>query len=119
MTAPPDFDSDDTGRIRTEASKGPSSDPGRDHTALAVAFISHEQQDARRFAELAKAERERWASAAVIGGVLLSLAAWGAQQAWSAHADASAGRAQIDDMHERIVRIEAQIDRLMDRRDAQ
>lgn len=103
----------DTGRIRNEAARAPSSDPGRDHVALAVAFVAHEQSDARRFA----AGEARWKRAAALGGLLLALAAWGAEEAWRAHAEAAAGRAQIDDMHERIVRIEQQLDRLMERSD--
>lgn len=104
---------DDSQRIRTEASKKDASDPGGELRGLAVAFVAHEAADTRRFA----ATEQRWKQAAIVGGIVLSLAAWGAEQAWAAHADAAAGRAQIDDMHERVVRIEQQIDRLMERSD--
>lgn len=117
-------DDDDTARLRLAAAKAPSSDPAREMTGLEVAFIAHEQADQRRFAAATEdaAARERaneqrrkqWGFAL---GLLLALAGWGAEQAWAAHADAAAGRAQIDDMHERVVRIEQQIDRLMERSD--
>lgn len=106
---------DDTERIRAAAAKPPSSDPAREMTGLEVSFIAHEQADSRRFAAGEQRWKQAFAAGAIGGGILLSLATWGAQQAWAAHADAAAGRAQIDDMHERIVRIESQMDRLMER----
>ena len=88
-------DDDDTGRIRTEAAKGPSSDPGRDLTALSVAFIAHEAQDARRH------RHTMW-----IFGFALSLALAVCAWAWSAQANSGADRATLQDVHDRMVRIE-------------
>jgi len=95
MTALPDFEDDDTGKIRTEAAKGPSSDPGRDTTALAVAFIAHEQADARRW------RVTMWAF-----GLLLTSALGIAGYALSAAAETGADRATLQDVHDRMVRIE-------------
>lgn len=88
-------DDDDTGRIRTEASKGPSSNPGRDLTALAVAFIAHEAQDTRRHRQLL-----------ALFGVVLFVGLAGFGWAWAAQADSGADRATLQDMHDRMVRIE-------------
>ena len=38
-----------------------------------------------------------------------------ATAAWTAHAEAAADRARLEDVQQRLVRIEAQIDRLMER----
>ncbi len=104
MTNLPDFDDDDSQRIRTEVAKGPSSDPGRDLTALSVAFIAHENQDSRR-----------WRISMWVFGLAFSAALAVASYAVHAAAETGADRARLDDVRDRLVRIEAQIDRLMER----
>lgn len=102
------IDDDDTGKLRTEAAKGPSSNPGRDVTALAVAFIAHEKQDTRRH------RQTLWLMGvgyAVAAAVLLALGGW----AWAAQADSGAERARLEDVQRRLDRIEQQIDRLVER----
>jgi hypothetical protein len=104
VTTLPDFADDDTGKIRTEASRKDASDPGGELRGLAVAFIAHEGQDSRRW------RFSMWAF-----GVAFSAALGVAGYAVHAAAETGADRARLEDVQARCARIEAQIDRLMER----
>lgn len=108
MTDLPDFGDEDSQRIRTEARKPPGSDPGRELTALSVAFIAHESQDARR-----------WRVSMWVFGLAFSAALGVAGYAVHAAAETGADRARLEDVQQRLARIEAQIDRLMERSERQ
>lgn len=104
MSEAPDFGDDDTGRIRTEAAKGPASDPDGALRGLATAFVAHDISDARRWKQLA-------ALITLVG----SLVAFVGTAAWSAHAQVTANTTQIESMQHQLDHIEAQIDRLVER----
>lgn len=95
MTDLPDFGDEDSQRIRTEVAKGPSSDPARDLAALSAAFIVHESQDRKR-------HRQNMAAWSFVVALALGVAGW----AWTAQANSGADRATLQDMHDRMVRIE-------------
>jgi len=104
MSTLPDFDDErDTGRIATIAADEPS-DPMREIRRLRVQVGTHELLNGRRWRQLMAAIAFVGAAA---GGV--------ATAAWTAHAEAAADRARLEDVQQRLVRIEAQIDRLMER----
>jgi hypothetical protein len=96
VTDLPDFDGDDdTGKIRLEASRKPASDPGSELRGLTVAFIQHEVSDATRW------KVSLWAF-----GLMLSAALAVCAYALNAAAETGGDRATMQDMHDRMVRIE-------------
>lgn len=99
-----DLDDDDTGKIAALAREKPSSDPARDIQALRIAVLAHEQQDARR-----------WRIALAIATFCLASAGTVAAEAWTSHASDAADAARLEDVRARCVRIEATLDRLMER----
>jgi len=99
-----DFDDErDTGRIATLAAEEPS-DPVRAMRRVRVQLAAHEMLDGRRWKQLA-------AMIGIVGGLALTCAT----AAWVANADAAADRARLEDVRARCARIEAQIDRLVER----
>lgn len=103
MSTLPDFDADDTGRIES-AARERGSDPARDIAALRARAIAHESADRVRFAILA-----------ALATLMLSGVAYYAQQAQAEAAEAASTRAQLTAIDARLGRIEAQIDRLVER----
>lgn len=103
MTGLPDFPDDDTGKVEA-ASRERGSDPARDISALRARAIAHEAADRWRFAILA-----------MLASLLLSYALWATQQAQAESEESASTRAQLTAIASRLDRIEAQIDRLIER----
>lgn len=102
----PDFDDDTSSQLgrAARAARDVPSDPGGAIRELAVSVLAHEQLDERRW-------RMLWWAAGVIVSASLGVGAW----AWTAQANSGADRARLEDVQARLGRIEAQIDRLMER----
>lgn len=95
MVGLPDIGDEDTGRIRTEISKGHSKQPEIDLAALTAAFLVHERDDMRR-----------WRVSMWVFGLLLTGTITVCSYALSAAAESGSDRATMQDMHARMVRIE-------------
>ena len=103
MDTLPKFDDDDTGRLgRIVRQK--AGDAFTELKALEVMVQAHEDQDNRR-----------WRLTHWVLGLVITTAIAVCSVVWSAHAETSADRARLEDVQSRLVRIETQIDRLMER----
>ena len=101
----PEFGDDDTGQIATAIQKA-RTDPAAAAAETLPRLVAHEIDD-RRW--------RRWMLGAA--GLTVSVALSVGGFALHAAADASADRARIEDVQARLVRIEQQMDRLLERTD--
>lgn len=98
---------DDSQRIRAAAEE-PVSDAEKAISGLRVAVLAHEAADAWR-----------WRLAWFVFLTLLALGGWLAERTLADASASATDHQRIEDMSERVVRIEQQIDRLVERTDRQ
>jgi hypothetical protein len=94
---------DDTGPIGT-AARRKVENPAAETVALGVDIAAHDRADRWRFLAVAV-----WLTALTAGVTYL------ATHVQAEERESATTRAQLDDVRDRLVRIEAQIDRLMER----